>query len=263
MLQLDVAPGSAKAKADFAKAHNAARSYGAALRAYAKQITRIIEHYAENGTIPEHRMFPLMLALNGYAAATKPWAAAVSKRMLMEVNRRNLTEWQRHSAEMSFQLRNEIKNAPVGATLAELGDYNVDLITSLPTDAAKRIQEASMNALIVGGRYPDQHAEIESALEAANPDATDKWLKSRATLIARTETARAASLLTQARSSHIGSTHYTWKTAGDGNVRESHRKLNGTTQEWNDPPLSDPPDHYSHPGQIWNCRCIAIPIISE
>jgi SPP1 gp7 family putative phage head morphogenesis protein len=106
-------------------------------------------------------------------------------------------------------------------------------------------------------------ADIEEALEAAHPDATASWLRARATLIARTETARSASVLVQARSEYIGAEQYIWQTAGDWKVRPGHRKLNRSVQRWDSPPLSDPPDYHSHPGQIFNCRCVALPIIPE
>jgi len=106
-------------------------------------------------------------------------------------------------------------------------------------------------------------SELVEALAAANPDETEQWLHNRATLIARTETARTASVLVQARAQHVGAESYVWKTAGDWKVRPSHRKLNGTVHRWDDPPLSDLPDYHSHPGQIFNCRCVALPIIPE
>jgi SPP1 gp7 family putative phage head morphogenesis protein len=139
----------------------------------------------------------------------------------------------------------------------------VDLITSLPSEAAQRVQQKSLESMETGSRYPERGEEIEELLRQTRPEATEEWLKNRATLIARTETARAASVLTQARAQHIGSENYIWKTAGDARVRQSHRVLNGTSQKWDDPPLSDPPDHHSHPGQIWNCRCVALPIIPQ
>jgi SPP1 gp7 family putative phage head morphogenesis protein len=251
------------AEREYGRAYNAQRSYGASLRQYAKVITRIIEHHAE-GTppiVPPHRMPELNYALERYRAASIPWASRTAARMLYEVDRRNKTAWMKNTQKMGLAIRQELVATPVGATVESLLALQVDLITSLPTDAAARVQEASMAALTTGARYPEREAEIEAALRAAHPDDIGNWMKSRATLIARTETARSASVLTQARAEYIGSTHYIWKTAGDARVRENHRKLNNTTQAWADPPESDPPLH-SHPGQIWNCRCLAIPVIA-
>jgi SPP1 gp7 family putative phage head morphogenesis protein len=202
-------------------------------------------------------------AMRAYSAAIRPWASASAQRMIAEVNRRNLTAWQQHTTGMAAGIRATIASAPIGTEVQELLAQQVDLITSLPWDAARRVQEASLEAMATGARYPERQAEIEQELSELNPQATEAWLRTRATLIARTETARAASVLTQARAEHIGSESYIWRTAGDARVRPSHRKLNGSSQQWSKPPLSDPPDHHSHPGQIWNCRCVALPIVPE
>ena len=183
--------------------------------------------------------------------------------MITEVNRRNLTAWRTYAGEMSLALRRELLTAPTGEAMQRLLGEQVELITSLPTDAAQRVQEQTTEALETGARYPERTAEVEEALAKAHPEATSAWLRTRATLIARTETARSASVLVQARAEHIGSESYQWRTAGDWKVRESHKRLNRTVQSWAAPPLSDPPDYHSHPGQIFNCRCVALPIIPE
>uniref|UniRef100_A0A3B0MF58 Phage head morphogenesis domain-containing protein n=1 Tax=Arsenophonus endosymbiont of Trialeurodes vaporariorum TaxID=235567 RepID=A0A3B0MF58_9GAMM len=54
-----------------------------------------------------------------------------------------------------------------------------------------------------------------------------KVTASRAKMIARTELGRATQALTQARALAIGSTGYIWRTAHDGDVRPSHKKLEG------------------------------------
>jgi len=93
-------------------------------------------------------------------------------------------------------------------------------------------------------------------------------VEQRARLIARTETARAASVLVRTRAEAIGSTTYRWRTSGDWKVRPSHRACEREDREglgkgvyrWADPPLTDAPDYHAHPGEIFNCRCVAIPI---
>jgi SPP1 gp7 family putative phage head morphogenesis protein len=200
-------------------------------------------------------------ALHKYTVGIQPWARAATARMLAEVDRRNRTAWALHASEMSFQLRNALATAPIGPAVQGLLAQQVALITSLPIEASRYVQERSLQALHVGSRYPEREGEVEEALAAAHPAATDRWLRARATLIARTETARSASVLTQARAEHVGATQYMWLTAGDARVRLSHRKLNRRVFAWDDPPLCDPPDHYANPGQIWNCRCVALPIL--
>ena len=84
--------------------------------------------------------------------------------------------------------------------------------------------------------------------------------ESRAMLIARTEVARANSMITEARAASVGSTHYIWRTAEDERVRESHAEMEGQVVAWDTPPtLSD--GTTTHAGQIYQCRCYAEPII--
>lgn len=268
-----------KAEEVFARQHNAASSFGQALRGLARQIARIIESFApraEGETLSPGDQQRLEAALRAYSRAIHPWARATSWRMVSEVNRRNKTAWEKHTRGMSQALRREIMQAPIGETMLGLMEQQVGLITSLPIEAAQRVHEKTQEAIIAGTRYSEKtwlelgegrralpaRSELVEALAAANPEATEAWLRNRATLIARTETARTASTLVQARAEHIGAEQYQWMTAGDWKVRESHRKLNRSVHRWDTPPLSDPPDHYSHPGQIWNCRCTAIPIIA-
>lgn len=250
----------------FSQTRNAQASYGRQLRRIAEQIARIVQHYHPEGSdapIPPGAQARLEQAMGRYAEAITPWARATASRMLAEVNRRDLTAWRNYTSEMGEELRRQIQTAPIGEAVQELLQQQVDLISSLPWDAARRIQELSLESLTSGARYPERTGEVEELFKQTYPQATEEWLRNRATLIARTETARAASLLTQARAEHVGSEAYVWKTAGDARVRLSHRRLNGTSQKWDDPPLSDPPDHHSHPGQIWNCRCVALPIIPQ
>ena len=94
----------ARAEASFARAQNAATSYGAQLRQYAKQIERIIEYHAV-GTpplVPPENQPALNEALRRYTHGILPWARRVAARMIAEVDRRNLTAWQQHAKEMSF-----------------------------------------------------------------------------------------------------------------------------------------------------------------
>ena len=235
--------------------------------------------------VPPHKMPELEHALRSYARGTLPWARATAWRMLAEVDRRNLTAWTPlHRGALRRAAPRHRLCAGRGDHAGPPGRPQLGLITSLPLEAAQRVHEASLEALTVGSRYPERSAlergwdpeeqvwtrgepglttELEQALARAHPDATAQWLLNRATLIGRTEAARSASVLVQARSEYIGAESYIWKTAGDWKVRESHRKLNNHEFRWDNPPLSDPPDHHAHPGQIWNCRCVALPIIPE
>lgn len=193
--------------------------------------------------------------LQRYSETLTQWAASTAGKMLADVERRDRALWLQISKEMSVGLRKEIRSAPTGNALRELLSDQVSLIKSIPTEAAKRVHELTLAGIENGSRSKEIAAEIMRSGEVA---------RSRATLIARTEVARTASNLTEARAQHIGSTQYYWRTVGDSDVRSDHKELNGKVFSWDDPPIADKHSGArAHPGCIYNCRCYAEPIIPE
>lgn len=194
--------------------------------------------------------------LRRYAEALTPWAEATAARMLEDLNRRDEQAWMQQAQEMSRALRDELRRAPTGETMRELMAEQVTLIKSIPLDAAERVHRLTIEALEDSTRA----AAISKAIQESGEVA-----KSRADLIARTEVSRAATSLTEARARAVGSTHYIWRTSGDSDVRAGHRAMEGKVCSWAEPPDVDENGRIMnfHPGQIWNCRCWAEPIISE
>lgn len=52
-------------------------------------------------------------------------------------------------------------------------------------------------------------------------------------------------------------THYIWRTRGDGKVRPSHAANDGKIFAWDDPPPT------GHPGEDYGCRCTAEPFLAN
>lgn len=175
--------------------------------------------------------------------------------MLADVERVDRLQWSMLSREMSAGLQREIASAPTGEILRQRLAEQVGLIKSIPLDAARRVHELTLRGLETASRGD----EIRQAILASGDVS-----KSRAILIARTEVARTASLLTQARAEHIGATQYIWRTSGDSAVRSDHKALNGKVFSWASPPVADQRSGArAHPGCIYNCRCYPEPIIPE
>ncbi|CAI9119560.1 minor capsid protein [Brytella acorum] len=151
---------------------------------------------------------------------------------------------------MSRELRRELDGADTGRVLRELQAGQVDLITSLPREAADRAQRIARESLITGARFDELRDEILR---------TGEVTESRATLIARTETSKASTMLTEARAEAIGSPGYTWRSHRDNRTRPSHREMNGQFVAWGSPPTLD--GLTGHAGCVPNCRCFARPIL--
>ncbi len=186
----------------------------------------------------------------------REWANQQVARMLGSVSAGNLKAWMEHSKAISEGLREEIRGADIGPLLDKLREENVHLITTLPETAARQVQEIVTEAQISGVRsesLADQIRELGDITEV------------EAIRIARTETARASSMLVQVRSESVGSTHYVWKTSRDSDVRKEHRELNGKVFAWDDPPVASRPEYgiRAHPGCFPNCRCYPSPILPD
>lgn len=84
----------------------------------------------------------------------------------------------------------------------------------------------------------------------------------KAKFLARNETALLTSAIRDQRYQSAGVTKYRWSTISDGRQRELHAKLNRKVFSYDNPPVIDErTQKRGNPGQIWNCRCQAIPLI--
>ncbi len=81
---------------------------------------------------------------------------------------------------------------------------------------------------------------------------------SRAELIARDQSAKTAGSINQFRQTNAGVRSYTWSGSLDERERETHLANEGQEFDW-----SSPPAETGHPTEDVNCRCIAIPVISD
>jgi SPP1 gp7 family putative phage head morphogenesis protein len=81
--------------------------------------------------------------------------------------------------------------------------------------------------------------------------------QSRAELIARDQTLKLNGQITATRQMRAGVESYVWSTSQDERVREEHAALEGQTFSWVAPP------EVGHPGQDFQCRCVAIPVVQE
>ena len=84
---------------------------------------------------------------------------------------------------------------------------------------------------------------------------------SRAALIARDQILKLNGRITEARQTAAGVTQYEWITSRDERVRAGHEALDGKVFSWDDPPVTDTrTGAANHPGQDYQCRCIAMPV---
>jgi SPP1 gp7 family putative phage head morphogenesis protein len=226
--------------------------YALQLRKVAQQVGSIISPFTPGDMSQVPTIEQLLKA---YSDMLKGWATQTASNMLMDVALRDEQAWQTMAKELSRGLREEIRNAPTGQVMRQLLAEQVGLIQSIPIEAAQRVHRLTLAGLEDSTRFQEIAKEIQR---------TEEVTTSRAVLIARTETARTAATLTQARAEHIGADSYIWRTSGDSTVRSDHKKLNGKIFQWNNPPVADErTGERANPGCIWNCRCFAEPILTD
>lgn len=238
-------------RANLLMARAAESNYRSRLLQVSKQVDLLIRGMAGSGPEAAER---LQQTLRQYAALLNPWAQTVARYMVAEVARRNLKGFGQVSVELSRGIVEELENAPTGSLYARMMGDQVDLITSLPLQAAQRVHDLTTKAMTTGYRADTIASEILR---------TGEVTAARARLIARTEVSRTASNFTQARARYAGSDGYIWRTSGDGDVRPTHRAMNGKYVPWDQPPKTDPGLDPYHAGCGPNCRCYPDPVLPD
>jgi len=140
---------------------------------------------------------------------------------------------------------------------------NVDRIVSLSQAKVDRVEVLLENK--AGMRVESLRKTIQESVGAT---------KSQAALIARDQVLKLNGQITEARQSAAGITEYIWCTSNDSRVRgrpdglypdahPSHWALEGKRFRWDKPPISGPRGERGHPGSMFQCRCVAYPILPE
>lgn len=136
----------------------------------------------------------------------------------------------------------------IGPELAKRRSENVRLVEKAGRAYADSVKEIFEAPDVNGMRVEDLQAKLEARGNVS---------ESRAALIARDQTLKLNGAITQMRQENAGVSRYTWSTSLDERVRPEHVALEGQVFDWNSPPA------VGHPGQDYQCRCIAVPVLDE
>jgi uncharacterized protein with gpF-like domain len=255
------------------------RMFGQQLRAVARNVGDMISGTFSADPLQAEWSYTMIAdMLARYQELLRPWAQTVVRRMLTDVSRRDANSWHKLGLQIGRGLKQEVESAPIQPTMQQLYDSQVEQILKIPADASMRVavsrpfsaeivramQGPATEAMTAGRRW-------EGLLQQIRDEKLH--VQSSAATVARTETARAHSVLQAARAKHIGSVTFQWMTAGDADVRDLHRKLargldangnkvglgSGFYEYDNPPPLDD--GRPGLPGTIYNCRCWMRPIL--
>lgn len=207
-------------------------------------IGSLIKGMAPEGIVSDVGALQRILAQ--YSGILQPWAKNVVERMAAEVSQRDIRAWAEMGRSIGQSLKKEILSAPTGEALRAEMQEQIKSITSLPIEAAQRVNELTLRGITEGTRTPEI---VEAIMKSGHVSI------GRAKMIARTQVATTASKLTEVRALHIGADSYIWRTSEDSDVRAYHRRHNGKVFQWNNPPVVDENGRRASVGQDYNCRC--------
>lgn len=180
-----------------------------------------------------------------------------------DINTMNALQWQKFVSSIG----GSEFYAPEDFSLkiAAWEDLNENLLESLGEELIKKVNIQVSNGIMAGKQWD----EVADSLEAAGLP------PSRASFIARDQTGKLNGTLAQARQEDAGIDEYEWDTSMDERVRDTHASLQGKICRWDDPTVYKESDEdewqprdsnmYSegHPGDDYNCRCVALPHITQ
>lgn len=121
-----------------------------------------------------------------------------------------------------------------------------------------RLRKDVQTSVLSGNRYEDLVTKIQRSYGVS---------ANKAKFLARQETGLLMAKFKQTRYEAAGVNHYQWQcVSGSKNhpVRPSHKILDGKIFTWDNPPISSMPGEpvrRNNPGQDYNCRCFAKPIL--
>ncbi len=130
---------------------------------------------------------------------------------------------------------------------------NVELIESLPRRLFDDLEQLLNDNIDVP--VADLADDIARRFEVSD---------SRAALIARDQVLKFNGQITQLQHDEAGITRYTWSTSKDERVRDGHEHLEGKEFSYDSPPVVDEKTgRRANPGQDFQCRCVALPILPD
>lgn len=135
---------------------------------------------------------------------------------------------------------------------------NVSLIKTLPEDVFSSIEQMLFRDARRGLSPKELKKNIKELFGATD---------NRAAVIARDQVSKFNGSLTELRQKNAGIVEYEWLTSKDGRVRDDHKRLDGTIQRWDSPPITvttgKRAGERNHPNGDIFCRCTAAPVLPK
>lgn len=128
-------------------------------------------------------------------------------------------------------------------------------ITDFTEKEIKTLRKDIKSAVFTGNRYGSLVESIQDSYEVTG---------NKAKFLARQETSLAMTKFKQTRYEDAGVNDYEWGCVAGSKlhpVRPMHKRLERKIFQWNNPPIVNDAGERKNPGQDYNCRCFAKPIV--
>ena len=174
--------------------------------------------------------------------AMKGVFASVDKRIIQDITK-GFKRAKFPVPELALEVRPE--------SLDKFVNINVELISTIADKQSEALELAVKKAVQGGSKFSIVVAEVESQ--------ADKGL-AYAEFVARDQVAKTYGAINKERQEAVGFDKYIWEATNDSRTRATHRALDGGVYRWDNPPLEqENTGKKLHPGEDFQCRCIAVP----
>ena len=129
---------------------------------------------------------------------------------------------------------------------------NVDLIVTIPSNMLDDMKKIVLDSYLKGEPVSLITQRIQTSYSTA---------RSHSRLIARDQIGKLNSQITRHQQESCGVSKYVWCCVPDSRTRPGHRRLDKKVFSWSSPPVVDDKGRRCHPGEDYQCRCIAVGVI--
>ena len=152
-------------------------------------------------------------------------------------------------------LKTDVISGAVKEVMSAGVKENVSLIKSIPAEYFQKIEGDVMRSITTGRGMADLVPDILKHGQST---------KKRAELIAKDQTSKATTAINRTRMQGLGIKQFEWLHSGGGKEpRPLHLQLDGQVFDLDNPPVIDErTGERGLPGQLINCRCRMVPVIT-
>lgn len=118
-----------------------------------------------------------------------------------------------------------------------------------------RLRKDVQRSTLAGVRYESMVSTISKSYGVS---------QRKAKFLARQETSLLRTKIVETRYREVGVEQYRWQAVAGTEAhptRKIHKELSGKIFTWDNPPVTSEDGRHNHPGQDFNCRCVAIPLV--